>query len=496
MKDKRIEITGILLIAVSVFILISLIGYSPFEEPQISPNIQIQNPMGILGVYVSHFLIKIAFGYVSLIIPILGIFWGWWLFGKKKIGKLARATLFILIGIFLLSISLGIFGIINAKDSIHTYLTAGLVGNVVARFFLDFLGKIGASIFAFAAWLVLIRGYFSLNYYDVFNNMIGNRFKKWKKERKVRIEKEKHTNKLRSKIEERTKREKVVADIDPIQKPIEEEIEEPQKPKQESFLSKFKIGDKPKESVQKVKSEAHSSDPSSKIQETTLFDADNIEVGEIVNEEEVILDDQKDRKAPRKDYQLPNTDLLIDPKINDFSISKSELLSRADFLTQSLATFGVEGKVVNVLPGPVITLFEVEPAEGVRVNKFVQLSDDLARVMEASKVRVIAPIPGKSSVGIEIPNPNPEVVHFKSAVNSQKFADSKSKLSLAIGKTTTGEIEALDLSAMPHLLVAGTTGSGKSVCLNIIICSILYRAKPDAGWFVLYPARHGCRPDV
>ena len=148
-------------------------------------------------------------------------------------------------------------------------------------------------------------------------------------------------------------------------------------------------------------------------------------------------------------------------------------MDRADFLTQSLSTFGVEGKVVNVSPGPVITLFEVEPAEGVRVNKFVQLSDDLARVMEASRVRVIAPIPGKSSVGIEIPNRNPEVVHFKSVVNSEKFANSKSKLSLAIGKTTSGEIATLDLASMPHLLIAGTTGSGKSVCLNIIICSII-----------------------
>jgi len=485
MKDRRVEITGILLIAVSVFILISLIGYNPFEEPEISPNVQIQNPMGILGVYVSHFLIKIVIGYVSILLPILGIFWGWWLIGKKKIGKLTRATLFILIGIFLLSISLGIFGIINAKDSIHSYLTAGLVGNVVARFFIDFLGKIGALILAFAAWLILIRGYFSLNYYDAFNRMIGNRFQKWRKERKIKIEKEKHTNKLRSKIEERAKKEEVFVKNDPIQKPIEEEIEEPQKPKQESFLSKFKLKDRKQTPVEIEKPKTIIPEISNELPEPELFDEENIEVGEIVHEKEVILDNQSDRKAPRKEYQLPKTDLLADPIIKDFTISKTELLERADFLAQSLATFGVDGKVVNVSPGPVITLFEVEPAEGVRVNKFVQLSDDLARVMEASRVRVIAPIPGKSSVGIEIPNRNPEMVHFKSAVNSEKFANSKSRLSIAIGKTTTGEIDTLDLSSMPHLLIAGTTGSGKSVSLNIIICSILYRAKPDEVKFLI-----------
>jgi len=489
MKDRRVEIAGILLIAVSVFVFISMIGFSPFEQPKISQNIQIQNPMGILGVYVSHFLIKIAFGYVSLILPILGIFWGWWLFGKKKIGKLigklTRATLFILIGIFLLSISLGIFGLINAKDSIHSYLTAGLVGNVIARLFVDFLGKIGALLLAFATWLVLIRGYYSLNYYDAFNRMIGNRFQKWKKARKVKIEKEKHTKKLLSKIEDRTKKEELFVERVPIQKPIEEEIEEPQKPKQESFLSKFKLKDKSRVSDEGEEPLTIATDKSSETPEPVLFDEENIEVGEIVHEKEVILDDQSGRKAPRKEYQLPKTNLLVDSKIKDFTISKTELLERADFLTQSLATFGVDGKVVNVSPGPVITLFEVEPAEGVRVNKFVQLSDDLARVMEASRVRVIAPIPGKSSVGIEIPNRNPEMVHFKSAVNSEKFGNSKSRLSIAIGKTTTGEIETLDLSSMPHLLIAGTTGSGKSVCLNIIICSILYRAKPDEVKFLI-----------
>jgi S-DNA-T family DNA segregation ATPase FtsK/SpoIIIE len=166
-------------------------------------------------------------------------------------------------------------------------------------------------------------------------------------------------------------------------------------------------------------------------------------------------------------------------------MSRNDLVDRANFLTQSLLTFGVKGKVVNVSPGPVITLFEVEPDEGVRVNKFVQLADDLARVMEASRVRVIAPIPGKSSVGIEIPNRNPATVYFKSVINSEKFAISETKLNLAIGKNTSGEIATLDLAAMPHLLIAGTTGSGKSVCLNSIICSLLYSCTPDELKFVI-----------
>jgi S-DNA-T family DNA segregation ATPase FtsK/SpoIIIE len=177
--------------------------------------------------------------------------------------------------------------------------------------------------------------------------------------------------------------------------------------------------------------------------------------------------------------------LLNQPLNIQGGMTREELVDRANFLTQSLQTFGVEGKVVNVSPGPVITLFEVEPAEGVRVNKFVALSDDLARVMEASRVRVIAPIPGKSSVGIEIPNRNPDMVYFKSIINSEKFAKAKSKLALAIGKTTSGEIAILDLTLMPHLLIAGTTGSGKSVCINTILASLLYRASPNEVKFVI-----------
>jgi len=452
MKNRKVEISGILLITVSVLVLISLIGYSPFEEPNISPNIKIQNPMGILGVFVAHYFIKLGIGYISWILPVLGILWGWWLIGKKNFSGLRRNTFYIILATFLLSVTIGIFSIINTTYSEQSYLWGGLTGNVVARFLLDFLGKIGTIILVIVAWLILIRSFFSWKFSSTFFKSLRTRFSGWKKQRAAKKNKYNHTQRLRQKIDERAKREAELKQVGL------------QNGNQEKTDSRHDDG---------------------KFVQKTTFDSGNIEVGEIINEKEVNLDALANRHAPRRTYQLPNTNILTDSEFVEYSISKSELLQRAEFLTQSLATFGVEGKVVNVSPGPVITLFEVEPAEGVRVNKFVQLSDDLARVMEASRVRVIAPIPGKSSVGIEIPNPNPEMVHFKSAVNSAKFATSKSKLSLAIGKTTTGEIEALDLQSMPHLLIAGTTGSGKSVCLNIIICSILYRTKPDEVKFMI-----------
>jgi len=184
-------------------------------------------------------------------------------------------------------------------------------------------------------------------------------------------------------------------------------------------------------------------------------------------------------------YKLPSANLLNEPiEISD-SLSEEDLKEKSIELIHALETFGVQGKVKRIQKGPVITLFEIEPAEGVRVNKFTTLSDDLARVMQAQRIRIIAPIPGSRSVGIELPNQKPQIVYLKTILNSEQYINSSSKLSIAIGKTTTGDAFTIELNKLPHLLVAGATGAGKSVCINTIIMSILYKAKPDEVKFVL-----------
>jgi len=184
-------------------------------------------------------------------------------------------------------------------------------------------------------------------------------------------------------------------------------------------------------------------------------------------------------------YKLPSANLLNEPiEITD-SLSEDDLKEKSIQLVHALETFGVQGKVKRIQKGPVITLFEIEPAEGVRVNKFTTLSDDLARVMQAQRIRIIAPIPGSRSVGIELPNEKPQIVYLKTILNSEQYINSDSKLTIAIGKTTTGDAFTIELNKLPHLLVAGATGAGKSVCINTIIMSILYKAKPDEVKFVL-----------
>jgi S-DNA-T family DNA segregation ATPase FtsK/SpoIIIE len=175
---------------------------------------------------------------------------------------------------------------------------------------------------------------------------------------------------------------------------------------------------------------------------------------------------------------LPPVDLLDMPERSQHGIPQAELEEQGRFLEGKLRDFGVEGEVVQVLPGPVITMYEYAPASGVKVNKIVNLQDDLALVMRALSVRVVAPIPGKAVVGIEIPNAHRETVRLRDILESGVMETLGSKLSLALGKDIFGKPMVTDLALIPHLLIAGATGSGKSVGLNSMICSLLFRVTP------------------
>ncbi len=181
-----------------------------------------------------------------------------------------------------------------------------------------------------------------------------------------------------------------------------------------------------------------------------------------------------------ENYVVPSLDILDEiPPPKDLESSREEILARSKTLEKKLADFGIEGRVVQVLPGPVITLYEYEPAPGIKVSRIVSLTDDLALAMRAPSVRILAPVPGKPVVGIEIPNPSREIVYFKEIVASDVFTTSPSKLTMALGKDNVGNPVAVDLAQVPHLLIAGATGSGKSVGINALVCSILLNASPD-----------------
>jgi S-DNA-T family DNA segregation ATPase FtsK/SpoIIIE len=195
-------------------------------------------------------------------------------------------------------------------------------------------------------------------------------------------------------------------------------------------------------------------------------------------------------KGGARAFQLPPVGLLQAPPATELKRTREELEANAQILKRKLEDFGVNGHIVQASPGPVITSYEFEPAAGVKVSQVVNLSDDLALAMKAAAVRIIGPIPGRGTVAVEVPNPETATVYLREILVSPEFVESKGKLPLALGKDTTGNAVIADLQAMPHLLIAGSTGSGKSVGLNTMICSLLYKATPaDVRLLLIDPKR-------
>jgi DNA segregation ATPase FtsK/SpoIIIE, S-DNA-T family len=186
------------------------------------------------------------------------------------------------------------------------------------------------------------------------------------------------------------------------------------------------------------------------------------------------------------EFKLPPIDLLNEaPSEENVEIREESLEKNARRLEKKLADFGVEGEVVEILPGPVITMYELKPAPGVKISKVAGLSDDLALALRAPSVRIVAPIPGKAAIGIEIPNNQRSPVCLQEILSSQTFKSSAQRLTIALGKDITGAPFVTDLAKMPHLLVAGATGTGKSVCLNSMIVSLLFKSSPDMVRFLM-----------
>jgi len=189
-------------------------------------------------------------------------------------------------------------------------------------------------------------------------------------------------------------------------------------------------------------------------------------------------------------FQLPPVGLLKVPPASELKRTREELQENAETIRRKLLDFEVEGRIVQVSPGPIITSYEFEPAAGVKISQVVNLGDDLALALKSASVRIVGPIPGRGTVAIEVPNDEAATVYLREIFVSAEFAESKGKLPLALGKDVTGTPVVSDLASMPHLLVAGATGSGKSVGLNSMICSILYKASPaDVRFLLIDPKR-------
>jgi len=452
MRERRInELKGLILMAVGLIVLMSLLSFcwedlKFFSFPYNYPP---KNLIRSFGSYLAG-LLFFLFGWSAYIISGY-IIWGALRLFRNKPLSLRGVQIFGLF-IFLLSMSV-IFGLFGSPLSYAKFLRAGLFGTVLEGYISSYFGRWGSfiifftfAILSFSLLSDILVSVFFIKIFYVFRKILEP-VKKWINQFLRRKEKiiPSVMNKKRGITvieEDEQKKEEIIAKPKPTTPTI---ITNTDLIKKETSLTK----PKPKPKEEKV----------------------------VLTSKSVPLD--------TGDYKLPPLDLLDSPPPLAERQIKEDLTANARILEETLGDFGISAKVTHIERGPVITRYELEPAAGVKLQRIVSLSDDIALNMKAQSVRVVAPIPGKGRVGVEVPNSQSSFVYLKEVITSEEFQGSDSKLTLAIGKDITGRPVVADLAQMPHLLIAGTTGSGKTVCVNCLILSILFRASPNEVKFIM-----------
>jgi len=417
----RKEIIGIFLFFLVIFTLISLLSYSPVDPTigNLSPGDEIHNLFGLIGALVSGVFVKL-FGLGAFWIPALFLFSSVHFFGDRS-GKAAVLTV---VGSIMLVISTGsLLAFYQDHYSIFgsTFSSGGLTGIPLKNILVKYSNSAGGFIILLMVWIIgfiLATGFSLLNAYHRLSHVSRDLLERVDTAYiKWKERRGKAKKRLKTLKEKSVKKENDIK-IETASPTLKRKAPAP---KQEVF-SFMRTGE---------------------------------------------------------EFQLPSVKFLDDPEAGPSSADSENLKMLSKLLEKKLDDFGVQGKVVIVTPGPVVTTFEYEPAAGVKINKIVNLTDDLALALRAISIRIVAPIPGKAAVGIEIPNAVREMVKFKELIVSDVFEKSKSKLVLCLGKDIIGNPVVVELDKMPHLLIAGATGSGKSVALNAMICSFLYKSSPD-----------------
>ncbi|MBI65760.1 MAG: DNA translocase FtsK [Candidatus Marinimicrobia bacterium] len=456
--NNKLEILGILIMSLSIMLVISIIGWDSSEQPNgLFDNSSKNSWFGNFGIYVAYYQTRYLIGYYTLIFNVLFFYVGFLLFSNKGFKNQSK---FFSYSIFI-ALWLSVFKASILAESINYDVYSGLIGFLISNFLFVLFKPIGSFFILFISGILIIANVFNFSIYSFLSDSLS------------------FLNKRIKLIFNRLFYKKNNIEINQTD---ENSFDRLVKPETEDESLNFE--DKGDEVLLDDEYEEENLE-----YEEENFDSLEEQLDEnssdVVIEEEVSIDEGEfQNKNKLFKYNLPEIDFL-DEEVEIENHDEELLRKRAEDLIYALDSFGVSGKVVKISPGPVITLYEIEPAEGVRVNKFINLSEDLSRIMGGKRVRIIAPIPHSKSVGIELPNENPKIVYLKNIINSKAYIDNPSRLKIALGKTTTGDAFIFELNKMPHLLVAGATGAGKSVCINTIIISILYNAKPNEVKFIL-----------
>ncbi|MCB0495798.1 MAG: DNA translocase FtsK [Cyclobacteriaceae bacterium] len=474
-KDRRFQLTvGFLLIGVSLFMLVAFISYlftgkadqSVIDAVQelgvFQSGLEVENWMKLYGALASHYFIFEWFGLASFLIPFLLFLYGYRIVFYKSLVNLTSATIFVLFFLIWVSLFLGDIVLSNEKVTTLSFLSGGIGYN---------LAVMVNSLIGWGSILLLI---FSLLVFGIFffniTSIMGLKTKVKETVQEVESSIDENVTELKSEgfdVDTKVHFDGSEDDLFPDdEEGIELKVED--EPIEEDKIEDNFIED------EKIALEVTPPEP---VKEETKEPEFSIE-----EEKEEQKADGVENYDPTLDlgsYQYPTLDLLNDYGDSKVKVSADELQQNKDKIVETLTNFNIGISSIRATIGPTVTLYEIVPDAGIKISKIKNLEDDIALSLSALGIRIIAPIPGKGTIGIEVPNKNREMVDIRGVLGTEKFMKSEMELPVVLGKTISNEVYMVDLAKMPHILMAGATGQGKSVGLNVLLTSLIYKKHPS-----------------
>ncbi|MBJ2175726.1 DNA translocase FtsK [Aureibaculum sp. A20] len=467
-KSKQTHLVfGIFLALFGIFLLVSFLSFfNTWKADQSQLHLfsdrlaETRNLLGKIGANISHFFIYKGFGISAFILPFLMFFSGLYILFNISFKAMRTAWFWGVVFMIWLAVAVGFFFPKNA-------LLSGVIGFELNDYLIDFIGKIGIFLILLFTALAYVISKFKVT-----------------------------PESLKEKLPKRIIKTSKSVGIDDITDEgyIAETI--PEKPLSELELkvTKKKVDPVQKQEPKIVVKEEVKIAPNKLEVTPTVHEEVKIEVEKSFEEDHLVeslsnklVDDfgEFDPTLELSEFKFPSLDLLKDYGNENITIDQEELEANKDKIVETLNNYKIGIANIKATIGPTVTLYEIVPEAGVRISKIKNLEDDIALSLAALGIRIVAPIPGKGTIGIEVPNKNSTIVSMKSVLSTQKFQTSKMELPLALGKTISNETFVIDLAKMPHLLMAGATGQGKSVGLNAVLTSLLYKKHPAEVKFVL-----------
>lgn len=510
--DRKFHLfIGFTLLLISIFLGVSFISYLSTGQADQSvveaythtdikeSGTEVQNVFGLIGAIAAHYFIFLWFGIAALLIPPFLFIVAYKIIWNRALLPITKSFNFVVFYLIWISMGMGYFLISQEETSMWGFLSGGIGYelSVVAQSLMGW----GAILFMIFLFVVFNMFFFDITRLPVFSGIVPSF--------------ENLISQLKALVPEKKPKQAKTADISSVLDQIKKEVEDedankdesetwvvkkiPPKPaaKKEKAEPEFTIDlpefkeepPLPKEVEEKVFAKKEEPAPEEKEEkeevkapagqklelEDLSFEVEQKEFEEEVKEESINYDPTLD--LPK--YKFPTPSLLIEYPEKELTVTKEELEQNKDRIIETLVNFKIGISSIKATIGPTVTLYEIVPEAGVKISKIKNLEDDIALSLAALGIRIIAPIPGKGTIGIEVPNKNREMVDARSVITTSKFMDSKMDLPVVLGKTISNEVFVTDLAKMPHLLMAGATGQGKSVGLNIILTSLLYKKHPS-----------------